>query len=496
GVIGVDLILSQIGEFLKNLTVSENGQIFIIERNGLLVASSNSEKPYHIVGGKSQRLKAIDSNDPLVQNSTKFLISHFNNLKNIQDSRFLNFRQDNNHYFLGVSSFVDQAGIDWLIVVVIPQVDFMQKIHENNLITAILCLLALIVAIILGVFTARWITGPILRLNYLAKNLSAGDLQKRLITDRQDEIGELAQSFNDMAQQLQASFRDLAQKNSELERLNQLKDEFLANTSHELKTPLNGIIGITESMLDGATGDISEVQRRNLFLVAQSGRRLSNLINDILDFSKLRHKNIFLHLDAIDLKQITEIVIIFSQLLVKSKKLLIINHIPADLPPVYADLNRLQQILYNLIGNAIKFTDQGQVEITAQVVNKTIVRDSQYFDQHFDRQVNSEQINDQINNKDLPIEPDQEMLITISDTGIGIEADQLDKVFESFEQGDGSTAREYGGTGLGLTISKKLVELHGGKIQVESVLGVGTKLTFTLPIATIAPVKLDEQKNY
>lgn len=486
GVIGVDLILSQIGEFLKNLTVSENGQIFIIERNGLLVASSNSEKPYQIVNGKSQRLKAIESNDPLVSNSTNFLISYFTDLKNIENRSFFRSRQAGKNHFLGVSSFIDPAGIDWLIVVVIPEVDFMQKIHANNLITALLCLLALVVAIILGILTARWITSPILRLNYLAKNLSAGDLEKRLITDRQDEIGELAKSFNDMAEQLQTSFRDLANKNSELERLNQLKDEFLANTSHELKTPLNGIIGITESMLDGATGEISEVQRRNLFLVAQSGRRLSNLINDILDFSKLRHKNIFLQLDAIDLKQITEIVMIFSQVLIKSKPIAMINNIAADLPPVYADFNRLQQILYNLIGNAIKFTDQGQVVITAEVVDQT----TQIFSQE------KELINEQIANQDCPIDQGQAMLITISDTGIGIEANQLDKVFESFEQGDGSNVREYGGTGLGLAISKKLVELHGGKIWAESQLGVGTQLIFTLPIATIAPVKLDAPNNY
>jgi two-component system sensor histidine kinase ChiS len=496
GVIGVDLILSQIGEFLKNLTVSEHGQIFIIERNGLLVASSNSEKPYHIVNGKSQRLKAIESHDPLVSNSTNFLISHFGNLKDIQNKSFFTFPKAGNHYFLGVSSFIDPAGIDWLIVVVIPETDFMEKIHANNLITTILCLLALVVAIILGILTARWITSPILRLNYLAKNLSAGDLEKRLITDRQDEIGELAKSFNDMATQLQVSFRDLANKNSELERLNQLKDEFLANTSHELKTPLNGIIGITESMLDGATGEISEVQRRNLFLVAQSGRRLFNLINDILDFSKLRHKNIFLQLDAIDLKQITEIVIIFSQVLVKSKPIAMINNISADLPPVYADFNRLQQILYNLIGNAIKFTDQGQVVMTAEVINKTtqIVSpntNNQNTDSH-----NTELINEQIANQDLPIDQEQVMLITISDTGIGIETEQLDKIFESFEQGDGSNAREYGGTGLGLAISKKLVELHGGKIWAESQLGVGTQLIFTLPIATIAPAKLDGENNY
>jgi two-component system, sensor histidine kinase ChiS len=238
----------------------------------------------------------------------------------------------------------------------------------------------------------------------------------------------------------------LKRANEDLKHLDQLKDEFLANTSHELRTPLNGAIGIAESMLDGATGELTSLQQKNLLLIAQSGRRLANLVNDILDFSKLRHQDIQLQLGPVGPREITEVVLALNHPLIGHKNLQLINSIPADLPPVEADENRLQQILHNLIGNAIKFTESGRVEVSA-----------------FSHQ--------------------SKIQITISDTGIGIPAEKLDRIFESFEQAEGSTARQYGGTGLGLAVTKKLVELHGGEIWVESVVGVGSRFTFSLPIA-------------
>ncbi|MCS6791696.1 MAG: CHASE2 domain-containing protein [Oscillatoriaceae bacterium SKW80] len=248
-------------------------------------------------------------------------------------------------------------------------------------------------------------------------------------------------------QQLEEYAHTLESKNKELQRLDQLKDEFLANTSHELRTPLNGIIGIAESMLDGATGKITEVQAQNLLMISQSGHRLSNLINDILDFAKLRYENLELRLKPVDIRTLTEVVVNLSKPLIKNKNLQLINAIPPDLPAVCADEDRLQQILYNLIGNAIKFTESGTVKISAELANGN------------------------------------SLIITVSDTGIGIPPEQFDRIFESFQQGDGSTDRKYGGTGLGLSITKKLVELHGGKIWVESEVGKGSHFSFTLPVA-------------
>lgn len=245
----------------------------------------------------------------------------------------------------------------------------------------------------------------------------------------------------------------LKQANADLQRLDKLKDEFLANTSHELRTPLNGIIGIAESLMDGATGPVSHETRFNLSLIVSSGRRLANLVNDVLDFSKLRHETIKLQLKSVELRSLAEVVLTLCQPLVGQKNLQLINSISPDLPLVNADENRLQQILHNLVGNAIKFTDSGVVEVSAQVRG-------------------TEGDN-----------PNPQLAISVFDTGIGIPQDKFDRIFESFEQADGTTARQYGGTGLGLAITKTLVELHGGKIDVESTVGVGSRFTFTLPVA-------------
>jgi DNA-binding response OmpR family regulator/signal transduction histidine kinase/ligand-binding sensor domain-containing protein/class 3 adenylate cyclase len=234
---------------------------------------------------------------------------------------------------------------------------------------------------------------------------------------------------------------------AQLKEADKLKDEFLANTSHELRTPLNGIIGIAESLVDGAAGQINQQLRSNLAMIVSSGRRLFSLVNDILDFSQLKQKEINLQIKAINICTIAEMVLTQTQPLIGSKKLQLSNAIPSDLPSINADENRLQQILYNLVGNAIKFTDQGQVEISAEIANKKLA-------------------------------------ITVSDTGIGILPEKCECIFEAFEQADGGTARIYGGTGLGLAVTQQLVHLHGGKMSVQSQPGVGSQFTFSLPLSS------------
>ncbi len=249
--------------------------------------------------------------------------------------------------------------------------------------------------------------------------------------------------------------KELEISNDQLIILDKLKDEFLANTSHELRTPLNGIIGIAESMVDGATGTLTHEQIFNLLMVVSSGRRLSNLVNDILDFSKMQHKNLILQMKPIDIYQLTEVVLTLSKPLIGNKSLHLSNNIAPSTPSILADENRLQQIMHNLIGNAIKFTESGQVTISAAIQKPSSQLPSSYLQ------------------------------ITISDTGMGIPADKLETVFQSFQQIDASASRVHGGTGLGLTITKQLVELHGGDISVESTLGRGSQFHFTIPISDV-----------
>ncbi len=458
GVLIAALRLDSLGQFLNSLKIGKSGQTFIIERNGTLLATSTPEKPFHSKNGKKELFKVTESSDAVTQNTAKYLENHFQDLPQISKSQQLNFEINGKQQFLKVLPFQDGKGLDWLIVVVVPEADFMEQIHACNRTTVLLCLAALGMATVLGILTSRWIIKPILKLKDAAIALSEGQFDKTVKLDRSDELGVLATAFNSMAAQLQASFTALETKNTELQRLDQLKDEFLANTSHELRTPLNGIIGIAESLIDGATGQLPEPTNFNLDLIASSGKRLSALINDIIDFSQLKHKTIELQIKSVGIREIVSVILSLSQPLVGKKNLQLINSVAPELPPIAADENRLQQILYNLIGNAIKFTESGRVEISAELVT---------------------------GNEQSP--PNSQLAITVSDTGIGISEDKLERIFESFEQADGSTAREYGGTGLGLTVAQQLVELHGGKIWVSSTVGVGSQFTFTLPVSESQP---------
>jgi two-component system sensor histidine kinase ChiS len=267
----------------------------------------------------------------------------------------------------------------------------------------------------------------------------------------------LQDAVNRATAALRNSEEALKQANLDLKHLDRLKDEFLANTSHELRTPLNGIIGLAESLIDGAAGAVTSLQQKNLGMIVYCGYRLVHLVNDLLDFSKLKHKTIELQLKPIGMREIAEITLSICQPLIGDKNLQLINGIPAEVPLVLADENRVQQILQNLIANGIKFTSIGVIEVSAQL---------------------RESVADTTDNSGY-------LAITVSDTGIGISEDKLERIFESFEQADGSTAREYGGTGLGLSITKQLVELHGGEITVESTVGVGSRFIFTLPIASV-----------
>ncbi|MGK7901430.1 MAG: SpoIIE family protein phosphatase [Hormoscilla sp.] len=453
GIMAVSLNLGRISEFLQSIEVSASGQTFIIDRAGTIVGTSTDEKPFTITkDNKRERVQAIDSQNPLTAATAAYLSAHFGELSEIANGEQLSFTMEGDRQFVQVQPYQNPRGLDWLIVVVVPETDFMAQINANTRTAIALCLGALVIAIILGMLTSRWIVQPILQLKDAATALSAGEFDRTVKLERSDELGVLAKAFNSMADQLQASFTTLSAKNAELQRLDQLKNEFLANTSYELRTPLNGIIGIAESLIDGAAGELPIKAKTNLTMIVSSGRRLSNLINDILDFSKLRHQHIELFLKPVGVREIAEVVLTLSQSLVGKKDLQLINSISADIPLVDADENRLQQIFYNLIGNAIKFTESGQVEISASLMNEQWERSPM-------------------------------LAITVTDTGIGIPADKLDRIFASFEQGDGSTARTYGGTGLGLAVTKQLVELHGGTIHVSSTIGSGSQFTFTLPVS-------------
>lgn len=238
--------------------------------------------------------------------------------------------------------------------------------------------------------------------------------------------------------------KELALERQTTERLraiDKLKDQFLANTSHELKTPLNGIIGLAESLY---LKENQEDDRYSLGLIVSSGKRLQSLVNDILDFSKLKSHEIQLSRKEIDLKAISEVVLDLQRSVIGPKTLSLHNDIPAHFPLIIADEGRITQVLHNLVANAIKFTEEGEVHVRGK-------------------------------------ETQEEVIISVEDTGIGISAEHQLKIFQAFEQADGSIQRQYAGTGLGLTISRQLVELHGGNLSVSSTPGNGSVFSFSIP---------------
>jgi diguanylate cyclase (GGDEF)-like protein len=246
------------------------------------------------------------------------------------------------------------------------------------------------------------------------------------------------------SQRLKVQFEQ--EKVLQLQTINKLKDEFLANTSHELRTPLNGIIGIAEALVDDNAEELGPRVLSQLQMIAQSGRRLSNLVNDILDFSRMRHKGFDLRLRSINVVNLANSVVSMTLPLARKKNLQVFCELNENLSRVAADEERLEQVLYNLIGNAIKFTLQGHVRISAYEENNSVY-------------------------------------ITVADTGIGIPESELVNIFDSFSQVKGDATREFEGTGLGLAVTKNLVELHGGTLTVKSTLGKGSEFTFNLPIA-------------
>ena len=240
-------------------------------------------------------------------------------------------------------------------------------------------------------------------------------------------------------------FQEIGEKGQELEIANKHKSEFLANMSHELRTPLNAILGFTELIIDNIYGNVPDKIKEVLGRVEKNGRHLLSLINDVLDLSKIEAGRLKLSLNDYSMADVIQTAAISVEALAIEKNLGLKVIAPMDLANGKGDEQRISQVILNLLGNAIKFTEYGVIKVEAKTINKNF-------------------------------------MISISDTGPGLSEGDQKKVFEEFHQGDGSSTRKRGGTGLGLSISKKIVEMHKGNIGVESTLGKGSTFWFTLPI--------------
>jgi signal transduction histidine kinase len=276
----------------------------------------------------------------------------------------------------------------------------------------------------------------------LEHKLERIDRSRKLLEARWDRNSNLFQTLHE---EIEKTNQELEKARKAAEAANRAKSDFLANMSHELRTPLNSVIGFAEMILDEIYGEVPSEIREVVGEIQKSGEHLLGLINDVLDISKIEAGRIELKLSENAPEVPIEVAIGRTASLAKAKGLELIAEIHDELPHCTFDLQRITQVLFNLAGNAIKFTHEGEVRIGAKTDG-------------------------------------EDLLFWVSDTGIGIPKSELENIFNEFQQADSSVTREAQGTGLGLAIAKRFVEMHGGTIWVESEVRVGSTFWFTLPL--------------
>jgi signal transduction histidine kinase len=349
-----------------------------------------------------------------------------------------------------LSAFERIQPTGWTVFVEQPASEAFAPLNSVLLRTGLLLVAGLALAVVASVLLARRMVGPIRVLQGGATRIAAGDLDQRVEVRTGDELESLADEFNVMAGHLRESYADLESKVKErtqqLEQANRHKSEFLANMSHELRTPLNAIIGFSDVLLTRMFGELDAKQEEYLNDILSSGKHLLDLINDILDLSKVEAGRMELEVSEFSLTEAVRNSVTMVRERAANHGIALLYEVEPGADELEADERKVKQVLFNLLSNAVKFTpDGGKVTVRAW-------------------------------------REDGEVSVSVADTGIGISPENMDLIFEEFRQASEVDGRSHEGTGLGLTLTKRLVELHGGCVSVESERGKGSAFTFTLPV--------------
>jgi signal transduction histidine kinase len=512
GMIAADIHLLKLGDFLNSIDVSNSGKIFILERNGMLIANSGKQQPFTIANGEIKRLKAIDSPDPVIRGITQQLQQSFNNFQSISAPKKLRFDLQGTPNYVRVTPWRDQYGVDWLVVVSVPEPVFMAQINANTTTTIYLCLGALGIACVIGLFTSGWITDPILKLSQASEAMASGNLDQTVKPSGILELSTLANSFNYMIGQLRESFVALEKSNEELEdrveqRTVELKNtltqlqrtqaqviqsekmsslgQLVAGVAHEINNPVNFIHGnlshvqeYTKDLLDiidiyqqyypNPAPEIKIISEEIELDFLQSD--LPKMLNSMkIGTDRIRQivlslRN-FSRMDEADIKQVDIHEGIDSTLMILQHRLKARPDRPGievikeynKLPLVECYAGQLNQVFMNIITNAIDAIEESNSKQTNQEIS-----------------AKPNQITIQTS-----VVNDQWVRIAIADNGPGIPQEIQQRIFDPF-----FTTKAVGkGTGMGMSISYQIItEKHNGKLECFSNCGEGTQFLIEIPI--------------
>ena len=476
----LEQILQVLKKTFDNLRIGQTGYAFLFDGKGNILISPGGES-----WGSFNEEKNLLTGNLLIDDFKKATKNENNTV------RYVSISDTARYQILAHVSYF--KAFDWYIVVAVP-VEEIQKPAEK-LVTqqSIIIISIFLVSLITAYFFVSRLSHPIKQLASYAKDIPSIDFTGATKNDTiirelplkfKDEVGRLAESFVFMEAELKKNVKKVIEttqlQRKAAEESNRSKSEFLANMSHELRTPLNHIIGFTELILDKHFGELNEQQEEYLTDVHHSSQHLLSLINDILDLSKVEAGKLDLQLKEVELKPMLK----NSLNMVKEKAMkhgLSLSTNTESIPKtIIADERKLKQVIYNLLSNAVKFSqDGGEIGIDACNLN-CLVRPGLRWDDPDHLQILEEgaKIEDVEGKSTI-----QCVKISVFDTGIGLKAEDQERIFRPFEQADGSASRRYQGTGLGLSLTKRLVQLHGGKIWVESQgEGMGSTFSFVIPV--------------